>query len=136
MDTKSMSLTASNGHPKNLSHNAFRQVLKFPDYYGNNFDALSDCLSDLAVSSDGGAALVFHRYDSYAKLAGAARAASGSTHAEIILDIIAKTSQLFLVTGIRFVALVQSDDPRIGFELGCTSALWNPREWLDRKRGL
>jgi hypothetical protein len=118
-------------------HKDFKQVLKFPDYYGSNFDALSDCFSDLPVPSEGGGALVFHRYDSYAKSAGAARVDSGETRAEIILDIIAKASRFFLLTGIRLVALVQSDDPRIEFKrIGCTSALWNPREWLDKKRGL
>lgn len=120
-----------------LVHNDFKQVLQFPDYYGDNFDALSDCLSDLRVSPAGGAAFVFYRYDSFAKSAGAARAASGRTHAEIILDIIAETSRFFLLTGMRLVALVQSDDPRIQFErIGGTPVLWNPREWLDKKRGL
>jgi Barstar (barnase inhibitor) len=46
---------------EDLVHNHFKQVLKFPDYYGNNFDALSDCLSDLAVPSEGGTALVCSR---------------------------------------------------------------------------
>ena len=28
-------------------HEAFRRELVFPDYYGNNLDALHDCLSDV-----------------------------------------------------------------------------------------
>ncbi|HEX3106682.1 MAG TPA: barstar family protein [Terriglobales bacterium] len=120
-----------------LVHNDFKQVLQFPDYYGSNFDALSDCLSDLQISSAGGAVFVFNRYDSYAKSVGAARSASGRTHAEIILDIIAEASRFFLLTRIRLLALVQSDDPRIQFErIGCTPVLWNPQEWRDKKRGL
>jgi hypothetical protein len=120
-----------------LVHSDFKRVLKFPDYYGNNLDALNDCLSDLAIPSDGGTALVFYRYDSYAKAAGAARMASGRTYAELILDVVASTSRFFLLVGKRLVAVIQSDDPRIRFEaLGCTHAVWNPREWLDKKRGL
>jgi RNAse (barnase) inhibitor barstar len=50
-----------------LVHSDFKRVLKFPEYYGNNLDALNDCLSDLAIPSESGTALVFHRYDSYAR---------------------------------------------------------------------
>jgi RNAse (barnase) inhibitor barstar len=120
-----------------LVHSDFKRILKFPDYYGNNLDALHDCLSELAIPSGGGTALVFNHYDSYAKAAGAARINSGRTFAELILDIVASTSRSFLLVGMRLVAMIQSDDPRIRFEvLGCTHAVWNPREWLDEKRGL
>ena len=98
-----------------LVHRDFIRVLNFPEYYGNNFDALQDCLSDLAAPSEGGAALVFHRYDSYAKSSGVTRTPSSRTHAELILDIIADTSRLLLLTGTRLVTLVQSNDPRIQF---------------------
>ena len=122
---------------EDLVHRDFVRVLKFPEYYGNNFNAFDDCLSDLVIPDEGGVALVFHHYDSYAKMAGAAGAASGPSHAEIILEIIAKSSRFFLLTGMRMVALVQSDDPRLEFtRLGCTPAVWNPREWLSKKRGL
>lgn len=29
-------------------HNIFKDTLDFPDYYGNNLDALHDCMSDLS----------------------------------------------------------------------------------------
>lgn len=37
--------------------------LDFPDYYGRNVNALSDCLSDLNVPDEGGLIIVFKRYD-------------------------------------------------------------------------
>jgi RNAse (barnase) inhibitor barstar len=118
-------------------HEDFRRVLGFPGCYGSNFDALNDCLSDISIPEDGGVALVFHHFDAYSKAAGAKRTPVDRTHAEVILDIVADCSRFFLLTGQRFVALVQSDDPTIRFErLGCVDATWNPREWPNKNRGL
>ena len=37
----------------------------------------------------------------------------------------------------RLLTLAQSDDPRIEFEpVGAHPVIWNPREWLDKNRGL
>lgn len=111
-------------------HDEFKRTLNFPDYYGRNLDALHDSLSDIAVPKDGGAVLVFYRYDAYV-------AVGGLASAEVIMDILADTSRLLLLTGRRFLVMIQSDDPRIRFEkIGCISATWNPREWLDKSRGL
>jgi len=81
---------------------------------------------------------VFHRFDSFAKAAGATRYPSaGRTIAEFVLDIMASTSRDQMLTGSRFLCMVQSDDPQIRFErLGCIDAMWNPREWLNKNRGL
>jgi RNAse (barnase) inhibitor barstar len=120
-----------------LVHRDFKRVLNFPEYYGGNLDALKDCLSDLAIPPEGGMAIVFRRYDSYSKEAGSTRTPANRTYAELILDILAGTSRFFLLTARRLVVMIQSDDPRIEFErLGCTRACWNPREWLDKNRGL
>lgn len=111
-------------------HDEFKRTLNFPDYYGHNLNALHDSLSDIAVPNEGGVALVFYRYDNYAAIGGPASA-------EVILDILADTSRFLLLTGRRFLVMIQSDDPRIRFEkIGCISATWNPREWLDKSRGL
>ena len=34
--------------PRSDLHNAFAAALSFPDHYGNNLDALHDCLTDIA----------------------------------------------------------------------------------------
>lgn len=120
-----------------LVHEDFKRVLRFPEYYGKNFDALDDCFCDISIPEDGGVALVFRRFDAYAKHAGATQTHSGRSHAEIILDIIANRSRFFLLTGERLVLLIQSDDPKLRFEhLGGISATWNPKEWLNTSRGL
>jgi Barstar (barnase inhibitor) len=119
-----------------LVHQDFKRVLRFPEA-SENFDALDDCFEDISIPEDGGVALVFHRFDAYVKTAGATRTRSGRTHAEIILDIIAIRPRYFLLTGERLVLLVQSDDPKLRFEhLGCISATWNPKEWLNKSREL
>jgi Barstar (barnase inhibitor) len=112
-------------------------VLSVPGYFGRNLDALRDSLSDLAVPDVGGSALMLRRFDAYSKGEGAAMLPSGRTEAEEVLDILAGTSRYFLLTGKRFVVLVQSDDPTLRYErLGGRSAQWNRREWLDKDRGL
>lgn len=32
-------------------HRAFAQALSFPDYYGNNLDALHDCLTEIGTDT-------------------------------------------------------------------------------------
>jgi RNAse (barnase) inhibitor barstar len=47
-------------------HEEVSKTLRFPDYYGRNLDALSDCLSDLEIPDLGGTVLVFRGFDKFA----------------------------------------------------------------------
>lgn len=40
-------LNAAKMTDKETSHKYLREILRFPDYYGNNLDALYDCLSEM-----------------------------------------------------------------------------------------
>jgi hypothetical protein len=81
----------------------------------------------LAVPDESGMLLVFRRFDVFAK--------AQPSLAQTILDSIESTSRRFLLTGRRFMALVQSDDAWIRFErVGAMPVTWNPREWLDADR--
>jgi Barstar (barnase inhibitor) len=118
-------------------HADFQTTLSLPAYYGKNLDALNDCMDDLAVPDVGGIAIALSRFDAYAKGQGAAPIASGRLESEIALDILARASRFFLLTGRRMLTLVQTDDPRIQFDsLSCVGAVWNWREWLNKNRGL
>jgi len=109
-------------------HGALATALSFPAYYGENLDALSDCLSTLAIPDEGGRVLVFDRFDV------PARALIGL--ATRVLDVIAVQARQHLLFGHRLLALLQSDDPKLGFDpIGATSVTWNPREWLTAARG-
>lgn len=110
-------------------HADVERTLKFPDYYGKNLASWVDCVAEIDVPDESGVALVFRRYDAFAK--------AQPQLAQTILDSLESTSRRFLLTGRRLLALVQSDDPRIRFErVGAMPVTWNPREWLDADRGL
>jgi len=110
-------------------HDAFTKGLNFPDLYGRNLDALNDCLSDVEIPDDTGRLLVFQRFDCFAT--SIPEAASG------VLDIIELNARRFLLFGRRLVTLIQSNDPGISFNLvGARPVTWNPREWLNKDRGL
>ena len=103
-------------------------TLSFPDYYGQNLDAMNDCLSDLEVPNDGGTAVVLLHYDRFA--------ATDRDSAQTILDIFAVNSRRRMLFGQRLAILAQSDDPGLSFEpVGATPVDWNRREWLLKQRG-
>ena len=112
-----------------VMHEELASRLEFPKYYGKNLDALNDCLGDVTVPKDGGRVLILHRYDVfYAGLQNVAWS---------VLSIIDRNAWLHLLFGQRLFALVQSDDPLIEFPLlDSRFVMWNPREWLDKNRGL
>jgi RNAse (barnase) inhibitor barstar len=104
------------------------RVLRFPDYFGGNLDALNDCFGDLSVPDGSGRAIVLEHFD-------VARARLGS-FCSALLDILASQSRTHLLLGRRLMGLVQSDDPHISLApVGATPVEWNRREWLDKARG-
>ena len=108
-------------------HADVQRVLGFPSYYARNLASWVDCLAEIQVPDESGMAIVFRRYDSFAK--------AQPRLAQTVLDSIESTSRRFLLTGRRLIALVQSDDPRIRFDrVGAMPVTWNPREWLDSDR--
>jgi hypothetical protein len=110
-------------------HDDAKRVLGFPPHYAANLMAWIDCLAEVDVPDDGGLVVVFRAYDMFAK--------AQPQLAQTILDSIESTSRRFLLTGRRFLALVQSNDPRIRFErVGALPVTWNPREWVDAEREL
>jgi RNAse (barnase) inhibitor barstar len=110
-------------------HADVQKTLGFPAHYTKNLASWVDCIAEIAVPDESGMAIVFRRYDVFAK--------AQPQLAQTILDSLETTSRRFLLTGRRLLALVQSDDPRIRFErVGAMPVTWNPREWLDADRGI
>lgn len=102
-------------------------VLNLPAYCGRNLDAFDDCLIDLDVPYEGGAVLVFFRFDKFAGRC--------PEFAQDVLDTIEKTSRKFLLTGLRLIALVQSNDRHISFQsVGACAIVLNPWEFRDSIR--
>ncbi|MFG2142173.1 barstar family protein [Streptomyces sp. NPDC048650] len=115
-------------------HGAVATALHFPDHYGNNLDALNDCLGDVAChggydySPEGaGRVLYFTDYDRFATACPRA--------AQIVLDIIADQARRAAILRRRLICLVHSNDPNVRFApVGATPVRWNSDEWLDANR--
>ena len=110
-------------------HETVKRSLNFPSHYTNNLASWIDSVGEMSVPDESGMVLAFRQYDAFAR--------AQPQLAQTILDSIETTSRRFLLTGRRFLALVQSDDPRVRFErVGALPVTWNPREWTDADRGI
>jgi hypothetical protein len=110
-------------------HGDLKAALGFPSHYAANLASLIDALAEMEVPAPGGMAVQLRRFDTFA--------GRDRDFAHTLLDVLETTSRGFLLTGRRFIALVQSDNPRISFErVGARPVNWNPREWLESARGL
>jgi len=122
-------LDAANWLTEESFHDDVKRILAFPDYYGKNMNAFNDCMSELDIDVEGGYAIAILHFDRFF--------ASMPDRAQAVLDIIETNSRRFLITGQRLIALIQTEDPRAAYEhVGCITPSWNPRERLDRNRGL
>lgn len=118
-------------------HASLFSALSFPDYYGMNMNALDEVITEIDVPQTGGIALVLLSYDQFAN--GPGRLLEGSPYhlAQVVLDVLSRASHEFLLTGRRFLTIVQSSDPWLNFpKLGGHAPGWDSREWLNRNRGV
>ncbi|BDD05183.1 barstar family protein [Aureibacter tunicatorum] len=74
------------------------QKLKFPDYFGRNYDALIDCLIDYEIPNDR-AVIVFRHLNNLDK-----------EHITTLLDIFSNFSRSRIASDERFLTLVQVKD--------------------------
>jgi len=134
---RTVSFDASDWRSEDRMHDSLKAHLSFPEYYGNNLNALDECaLDDLVISDTGGLALALNHYDRFVA-ALPRRGEQEKSTAEVVLDIFARAVRFHMLLGRRLLILVQSDDPGIQFDrLGGISAQWNRREWLNKDRGL
>ena len=96
-----------------ILHNDFRTRFHFPDYYGENLNALNDCLSELEIN-DSGLVIVFYHFQSVKpKLA------------HTLLDIFANHSRRYMLVGKKLLTLVQVDNPKYRIDnIGSCPVLW------------
>jgi hypothetical protein len=117
-------------------HHRIARALDFPAYYGENLNALADCLDDVAEAAygwspaDTGLAVVIDRYDVVVGW--------DAEFARLVLDAIATAIHGAALHGNRILCLAQSDDNRLRFDerVGGSHVSWNDAEWLDARRGL
>jgi RNAse (barnase) inhibitor barstar len=109
------------------AHKYLKEQMGFPDYYGENLNAFSDCLRDIYPANHRGLVIVFRHFDNIAT--------QDKSFCEGLLDMIAWQSREWLVFGKRLIGIVQSDDPHIEFDkVGGYYPFWNGREWLTESR--
>jgi len=77
-------------------------ALEFPEWFGGNWDALEDCLSDLSWSAAGGHVLLFE---------GAERLPADERG--ILLDILASAAASWKERGRPFFAVLVGGEPRL-----------------------
>lgn len=112
------------GQTKNI-HKALKKQLHFPDYYGENINALNDCLSDLQIN-DNGLVIVFEKFH-----------LANKDYAFPLLDTFADNARKHVLFGKKLITLIQTDDPGYQIEpIGACSISWNFSEWLNKDRGL
>ena len=118
-----ISFDCSKWGDEKIMHEQFKEKLYFPDYYGMNFNALDDCLSDFEIVQVG-QIIVFENLDSVKRDLVVA-----------ILDTFAKASREKMLFGLRLIILAQVDEPHyeIG-EIGGFTPVWNSNEWLNDSR--
>jgi len=102
-------------------------TLEFPDYYGNNLEALNDCLSDIVPKHEG-IVFIFKNFDKFYE-----RDKSTALH---VLDIIQTNSWRLLVEEQKkLIVFLHSSDPQLRIEpVGAFPVAWNNEEWLDSSR--
>jgi RNAse (barnase) inhibitor barstar len=110
-------------------HFEFRLKLGLGDDYEPTYDGLRDALTEVEVPADGGFAIVLEAVDQLSI------ENPGAVHR--LCEIFADVSREFLLTGQRFVALLQTDDPQLTIPpYGAREVAWNPRERAPWTRGL
>jgi hypothetical protein len=108
-------------------HDAASRTLGFPDYYGRNLDAFNDCLCGIEVPEEGGTVLAFQAFDGLHRLS--------PERAWHILDIAARWSRFFLLTGCQLMVLVQTDDLGLNIKpVGARPVLLNDAERVRETR--
>jgi RNAse (barnase) inhibitor barstar len=126
-------LDAGTWHMGQVMHEQVAAALDFPDYYGHNLDALSDCLRDVCPvrvrqrRRAEGLVLVLDGYDAFV--------AKQRRDAEVFTEIFAAVARQGLLLGHRMLCLLRVEDARFSLPpTGATPVLWNPQEWLDSSR--
>lgn len=109
-------------------HVRIKKVCEFPDYYGENMSALSDCLlHDLEIPYESGCALVLKNFDLFYM--------KDKEMAHEILERLSEASRQRMLTGERLIALLQSNNPKFTPDtIGAYKISWNRYEFVEAHR--
>ncbi len=115
------SFDCASWNDESVMHKDFAQKLSFPSYYGENLDALNDCLCDIEIPEESGRVLVFYKFDVFN--------AKFPKVAWNLLDIIEHNSRFYLLNGMQLLALIHSNsNPTNLINFGCHFLRLSPKE--------
>lgn len=109
-------------------HVKIKKACEFPDYYGENMSALSDCLlHDLEIPYEGGYALALKNFDLFYM--------KDKEMAHDILERLSEASRQRMLTGERLITLLQSSNPKfVPDTIGAYKISWNRHEFVEAHR--
>ncbi|MAX35830.1 barstar family protein [Gimesia sp.] len=101
---------------------------EFPEYFGRNWDAFNDCISDM-VSENGKVLVVIKNFDRWHQ--------EDLSSAMLFLNYMVHQTYQFLLEGKRWITLIQSNTPSLDVsDAGAMPVYWNRKEWMNKDRGL
>ncbi len=122
-------LDASKWYTIDDFHSSCHEIFEFPGYYGRNWGAFDDVISDIETGENGKVLVCVANFDSWYK--------RDPSSAQIFLEIMADQTYSYLVGGSRFVTLIHSNDPKFNVgKVGAKRVDWNWSEWNDKSRGV
>lgn len=109
-------------------HKRLKEGCNFPEYYGENMSALSDCLRhDLKIPFESGFALVLQNFNLFYE--------KDKISAHEILERLSTGSKERILTGERLITLIQTSNPQFYPDtLGTFEIKWNRHEFMEKKR--
>lgn len=114
----------------NALFGSFAVALRFPSYFGYNFDAFNECLSEDSQVPEQGLVIVIRRVDWTVRNL-------GHDLVQVVVDLLSLASHEQLLYGRRLMCLLQSTNPRIEFGVvGGRPVGWNSREFLYSSRAI
>lgn len=83
--------------------NKISQVMQFPDYFGNNWDALEECLNDLRWLPAAGYAIQFKHADDFVKCC--------RSDFETFLQIVETVARTWGISDKDFLLIIETHNP-------------------------
>lgn len=121
-DFKIIEINCSGWTNSRLIHESLSKELSFPDHYGNNLDALNDCLADIEIPCEG-LIVVLRNFDIVQKEIG-----------QNIADIFANNSRRHMLFGQKLILLLHVKIRAFKMSnVGGCPIPWNRAEFFETK---
>jgi len=109
---KVFSLDGSGINSKAELLRSLSQVMKFPDYFGSNWDALEECLNDLEWLPAKGYVIQLKNADNFIK--------SYPSDFAVFTKIVESASYSWKIKKVDFVLIVETNNPNIATQMPST----------------